>query len=258
MPMPLSKTQRRFPGSSAHKKISKEEARRIASNIPKLPTHYLTHLAAGYVAAIGFRARNNASVAVDDRKRHGIVSTLEVQRLIIGAVNMNDLARTQANPNLLRSTVVVAVTRHDVDVAVAINWPVEGDDVLLPTVVIMGSSAPTGPKRTGRSLDRAGTLAARTTRAPAAAKLNNCMRVDGIMEKLPSMLCRRESYALSRRCLLLVLPAICVACAFPGRRASEKALGHAAGSGRAFAAAIDHHDQRRVAIAADRTGASPA
>ena len=66
------------------------------------------------------------------------------------------------------------------------------------------------------------------------------------------MLCRRESYALSRRCLLLVLPAICVACAFPGRIASEKALGHAAGSGRAFAAAIDHHDQRRVAIAADR------
>jgi hypothetical protein len=131
MPMPLSKTQRRFPGSSAHKKISKEEARRIASNIPKLPTHYLTHLAAGYVAAIGFRARNNASVAVDDRKRHGIVSTLEVQRLIIGAVNMNDLARTQANPNLLRSTVVVAVTRHDVDVAVAINWPVEGDDVFI-------------------------------------------------------------------------------------------------------------------------------
>jgi hypothetical protein len=94
-------------------------------------SYYLTHLAAGYVAAIGFRARNNASVAVDDRKRHGIVSTLEVQRLIIGAVNMNDLARTQANPNLLRSTVVVAVTRHDVDVAVAINWPVEGDDVFI-------------------------------------------------------------------------------------------------------------------------------
>src|SRR6476660_9716070 len=93
--------------------------------------YYLTHLAAGYVAAIGFRARNNAFVAVDDRKRHGIVSTLEVQRLIIGAVNMNDLARTQANPNLLRSTVVVAVTRHDVDVAVAINWPVEGDDVFI-------------------------------------------------------------------------------------------------------------------------------
>src|SRR6476660_9716069 len=40
--------------------------------------YYLTHLAAGYVAAIGFRARNNAFVAVDDRKRHGIVSTLEV------------------------------------------------------------------------------------------------------------------------------------------------------------------------------------
>jgi hypothetical protein len=36
------------------------------------------------------------------------------------------------------------------------------------------------------------------------------------------MLCRRESYALSRRCLLLVLPAICVACAFPGRIASRK------------------------------------
>jgi hypothetical protein len=80
--------------------------------------------------ALGFRARNNASVAVDDRKRHGILSALEVQR-IIGAVNINDLARTQASPNLLHSTVVVAVTRHDVDVAVAIDRPVEGDDVFI-------------------------------------------------------------------------------------------------------------------------------
>jgi hypothetical protein len=90
----------------------------------------LTHLVAGCVATIGFRARSNASVAVDDRKRHGILSALEVQR-IIGAVNINDLARTQASPNLLHSTVVVAVTRHDVDIAVAIDCPVEGDDVFI-------------------------------------------------------------------------------------------------------------------------------
>jgi hypothetical protein len=60
----------------------------------------------------------------DDRQRLGVVTALEIKRLVLGGVDMNDLARTQANPNLLRSTVVVAVTRHDVDVAVALDWPV--------------------------------------------------------------------------------------------------------------------------------------
>jgi hypothetical protein len=91
--------------------------------------HAFAYLAALRVTMIGFGASNNASVAVDDCERHGIASTLEVQRMMIGAVNMNDLARTEANPNLLRSTVVAAVTRHDVGAAVAIDWPVEGDDV---------------------------------------------------------------------------------------------------------------------------------
>jgi hypothetical protein len=67
----------------------------------------------------------------DDRQRLGVVTALEIKRLVLGGVDMNDLARTQANPNLLRSTVVVAVTRDDVDVAVALDWPVEGDDVFI-------------------------------------------------------------------------------------------------------------------------------
>jgi hypothetical protein len=73
---------------------------------------------------LGYAASDSLVVSslfrgADDRQRLGFVTALEIKRLVLGGVDMNDLPRTEAKPNLLRSTVVVAVTRDNVDVAVA-------------------------------------------------------------------------------------------------------------------------------------------
>jgi len=40
------------------------------------------------------------SSPVDNRKTLSVVSALEIQRIVIGGIEMNDVARTQTNPNL--------------------------------------------------------------------------------------------------------------------------------------------------------------
>jgi hypothetical protein len=42
------------------------------------------------------------SSLLNDRKNLSIVTALEIKRIVIGGVDMNDLAGIQANPNLLR------------------------------------------------------------------------------------------------------------------------------------------------------------
>ena len=53
----------------------------------------------------GFRdrgPRNNAIVAIDDRKSRSIVTALEINRFVLAGVEMNDLTWFQANANLHR------------------------------------------------------------------------------------------------------------------------------------------------------------
>jgi hypothetical protein len=44
----------------------------------------------------------NKTAAVDERKRVGMVTALEIDRLVLGAVDMNYLARVQPDPNARR------------------------------------------------------------------------------------------------------------------------------------------------------------
>jgi hypothetical protein len=116
---------------------------------------------------LGYAASDSLVVSslfrgADDRQHLGVATALEIKRVVLGGVNMNDLARTEANPNLLRSTVVAAATRHDVDVAAAIDWPVEGDDVSIAN------------RRHNGLIRRSAALApVRATRVTTAARLIN-------------------------------------------------------------------------------------
>jgi hypothetical protein len=44
----------------------------------------------------------NQLAGVDERKRLGMVAALEIDRLVLGAIDMNHLARVQADPNASR------------------------------------------------------------------------------------------------------------------------------------------------------------
>ena len=56
---------------------------------------------------------------VDDLQRVGVVSALEIERLVVGAVDMNQLASVQANPNASRraATLIGPVPHDDVPAA---------------------------------------------------------------------------------------------------------------------------------------------
>jgi hypothetical protein len=62
----------------------------------------LDQFTASWRSLLSVRAKNDASVAVNDSKGRGTVSALEVQGMVTGSVDMDYLARIQAEPNLLR------------------------------------------------------------------------------------------------------------------------------------------------------------
>ena len=77
---------------------------------------------------------------VDDLQRFGIISALEIERLVVRAVNVDHLASVQANPNASRraTALIGPVPHHDVENAIAATRLVESDDALA-AVVRMGS-----------------------------------------------------------------------------------------------------------------------
>jgi hypothetical protein len=48
------------------------------------------------------RAKDNVFILIDDRKTLSVFGALEIQRIVIGGVQMSDLERAQTNPNLYR------------------------------------------------------------------------------------------------------------------------------------------------------------
>ena len=75
---------------------------------------------------------DNELAGVDERKRLGIVAALKIDRLALGAVDVNRLARVQADANARRqiATLIGTVPHHDVDGAMATTRLVERDDAL--------------------------------------------------------------------------------------------------------------------------------
>ena len=77
---------------------------------------------------------NHRAAGVDDLQRLGMVSALEIERLVIGAVDIDHLASVQIDPNTSRrvTTLVGEVPHHNVETAMAAVWLIEGDDALAP------------------------------------------------------------------------------------------------------------------------------
>ena len=63
----------------------------------------------------------NHLAGVHDLQRLGIVSALEIERLVVGAVDMNHLASVQADANASRrtTTLIGPVPHYDVEAATA-------------------------------------------------------------------------------------------------------------------------------------------
>ena len=90
----------------------------------------------------------NHLAGVDDLQRLGIVSALEIERLVVGAVDMNHLASVQADANASRraTTLIGAVPHHDVKTALAAARHVESDDALAANRRENGLVGPNRPK----------------------------------------------------------------------------------------------------------------
>src|SRR5680860_1414661 len=90
----------------------------------------------------------NEFAGVDYRQRVGGVAALEVQRLILGAVDMNHLTRVQGYPNTRcgATTGVSAIPHHDVHTAVATICLVKGDNALAANRRENGLVRPDRPK----------------------------------------------------------------------------------------------------------------
>ena len=77
-----------------------------------------SRLNAGLLGSSG----GNHFTGVDERQALGIIAALKIDRFVFGAVDMNHLARVQADPNTRRRVAVGigVVPHHDVDGAVPI------------------------------------------------------------------------------------------------------------------------------------------
>ena len=118
---------------------------------------------------------------IDESKRLGKLTALQVDRLVLGTVDVHHLARAQANSDT-RSRVagrITAVPHHDVDAAMTIARHVKGDDALAANRGEDGLVRPTGPRFWASSSECAGKLASERARAPAAANPMNRLRVSG-------------------------------------------------------------------------------
>ena len=94
----------------------------------------------------------NHLAGIDESKRLGILTALQVDRLVLGTVDVHHLTRAQANPNA-RSRVTIgiaAVPHHDVDAAMTIARHVEGDDALAANRGEDGLVRPDRPKVLGK------------------------------------------------------------------------------------------------------------
>ena len=93
----------------------------------------------------------NQLAGIDERKRLGVLTALQIDRLVLGAVDVHRLTRIQVDPNT-RSRVtarIAAVPHHDVDAAMAIARHVKGDDALAANSGEDGLVRPNRPKVLG-------------------------------------------------------------------------------------------------------------
>src|SRR5262245_11153552 len=85
---------------------------------------------------------------IDERKRLGIVAALKIDRLVLDAVDVNRLARVQADANARHriAAFIGTVPHHDVDGAMAPSWLVKRDDALTANRREDGLVRPDGPQ----------------------------------------------------------------------------------------------------------------
>ena len=90
-------------------------------------------------------------VGIDESKRLGKLTALQVDRLVRGAVDVHRLTRIQGDPNTRGRVAarIAAVPHHDVDAAMAIARHVKGDDALAANRGEDGLVRPNRPKVLG-------------------------------------------------------------------------------------------------------------
>ena len=94
---------------------------------------------------------SNHLAGIDESKRLGRLTALQIDRLVLGTVDVHRLARVQVDPNT-RSRVtagIAAVPHHDVDAAMTIARHVKGDDALAANRGEDGLVRPNRPKVLG-------------------------------------------------------------------------------------------------------------
>ena len=66
-------------------------------------------------------ASGNPSAGINDPERLGMISDLEAERLVVGAVNIDDLVSVQAYPKANRrgASLVIAVEHNDMQAAMS-------------------------------------------------------------------------------------------------------------------------------------------
>ena len=120
------------------------------------------------------RIKSNKLAVVDETKHLRSVAALQVDRLVVGAVDMHDLAWIEAYPNPRRcghaSVSVRFLIDHGVDSATTVVWLVERYDAFVAKRRQNWLMRPNRPQVLDESSARAGRpTAMRATKAPAAA-----------------------------------------------------------------------------------------
>ena len=93
----------------------------------------------------------NHLAGIDESKRLGRLTALQVDRLVLGTVDVHHLARAQANSDARRRVTIDIgeVPHHDVDAAMTIARHVKGDDALAANGGEDGLVRPDRPKVLG-------------------------------------------------------------------------------------------------------------
>ena len=127
------------------------------------------------------RSPGGDHLGVDDLQRLGVVAALEIEQLVVGAVDMSHLASVQADPNASRraTALIVPVPHDDVEIAIAATRLVEGDDALAANRGENGLVRSHRSQFCANSSARAGRLnPPRTTSVPTAANLDSLLRAN--------------------------------------------------------------------------------